>query len=120
MKFFTESYELKQDNSTEAYIHKCRKLINKEKLKEEAAKTPDIEETPTNNQNANTNSNLDQDQECQDIIDKKDYYEILGIAKESDENEIKKAYKKVFLSYFHRFIGSVVFKNLNLFLSFQQ
>jgi curved DNA-binding protein CbpA len=38
---------------------------------------------------------MDQDQECQDIIDKKDYYEILGILKEADDNEIKKAYKKV-------------------------
>ncbi len=105
MKFFTESYELKHDNSTEAYIHKCRKLINKEKLKEEAAKAADdVEETtPTTNNNNNSNQNanvnpnttLDQDQECQNIIDKKDYYDILGIVKGADDNEIKKAYKKV-------------------------
>lgn len=92
---------MKHDNSTEAYIHKCRKLINKEKLKEEAAKTPDIDDTPTNNQNENTNTNIDQDQECQDIIDKKDYYEILGIVKEADENDIKRAYKKVLFKFDH-------------------
>jgi hypothetical protein len=88
---------LKHDNSTEAYIHKCRKSINKEKLKEEAAKTPDIEEA-TNPSQTTTTGNIDQDQECQDVMDKKDYYDILGISKQADENEIKKAYKKVLLN----------------------
>lgn len=39
----------------------------------------------------------EQDKECLNILKKKDYYEILDIKKNADENEIKKAYKKVFL-----------------------
>ena len=32
---------------------------------------------------------------CKLIIQKKDYYGILGVTKKADENEIKKAYKKL-------------------------
>ena len=31
---------------------------------------------------------------CKDILTKKDYYDILGVAKGANEDEIKKAYKK--------------------------
>lgn len=94
---FTESYEIKHDNSTEAYIHKCRKFLNQERLKQEASKTPDIDDTPTNFQSLNSNSNINADKDCQDVIEKKDYYEILGVSKEADEMEIKRAYKKVLI-----------------------
>jgi hypothetical protein len=79
--------------------------------KEQTTSTPTAASPGTyedsNNPNDNTNTNttpnpsnttssiLDQDKECQNILKLKDYYDILGIAKNSDENEIKKAYKKV-------------------------
>ena len=91
------------------------RLINKQKLMEEAAKnksesdiinnlnsTPEEKETEKketkdNNYTHSTpnSSILDQDRECQNIIKLKDYYDILGIDKNSEENEIKRAYKKV-------------------------
>jgi DnaJ domain len=100
LKYFSQSYEINYDRKTETYIHQCRRLINKKKLQEEAAKTPDVTETPADNGNNQNNQNQDQDKECSNIIDKKDYYEILGLTKDADENEIKKAYKKVRLSYY--------------------
>ena len=36
---------------------------------------------------------------CKEIIGKKDYYEILGVGKTADENESKKAYKKLALKF---------------------
>ena len=96
MKLFTQSYELNNERKTETYIHQCRRILNKQKLSEEAAKT-NKQETPEETPNpANaSNQTIEQDKECQDILDRKDYYEILGITKNADENEIKKAYKKV-------------------------
>jgi|LauGreDrversion4_2_1035121.scaffolds.fasta_scaffold848235_2 DnaJ-class molecular chaperone len=42
----------------------------------------------------NTNEDIIRDQECQDVINKKDYYEILGVKKDATEEDIRKAYKK--------------------------
>ena len=76
-------------------------MLNKQKQTEESAKQNKAE-TPTpipSPQETSTptppNPVLDQDKECQDILDRKDYYEILGITNGVDESEIKKAYKKV-------------------------
>ena len=35
---FTQSYELNTERKTETYIHQCRRILNKQKLSEEAAK----------------------------------------------------------------------------------
>lgn len=39
------------------------------------------------------------DRECKTVIDKKDYYDILGVKKEADEDEIRKAYKKMAIKF---------------------
>lgn len=59
------------------------------------APTPNQEADETNNTNPKTPGEIDQDRECQEILEIKDYYEVLGIPKTSDEKEIKRAYKKV-------------------------
>ena len=41
----------------------------------------------------------DSEIDCQNLLKKKDYYEILGISKTADENEIKKAYRKLAIKY---------------------
>ena len=93
MNLFTQSYQLNSERKTETYIHQCRRLLNKQKLSEEAAKNKT--ETPTPNAEDTPNPVIDQDKECQNILNLKDYYDILGIPKNSDENDIKRAYKKV-------------------------
>ena len=42
---------------------------------------------------------VDQEEECKKIIEKKDYYDILGIEKTADENQIKKAYRKLAIKF---------------------
>ena len=41
----------------------------------------------------------DQEEECRKIIEKKDYYDILGIEKNADEAQIKKAYRKLAIKF---------------------
>ena len=41
----------------------------------------------------------DAELDCQNILKKKDYYEILGVEKTADETEIKKAYRKLAIKY---------------------
>ena len=42
---------------------------------------------------------VDQEEECRKIIDKKDYYDILGVEKTADETQIKKAYRKLAIKF---------------------
>ena len=100
MKLFTQSYELNIERKTETYILQCRKMLNKQKQTEESTKqnkaeTPVTPEEPATPTPTAPNPVLDQDKECQNILGIKDYYEILGVANTAEENEIKKAYKKV-------------------------
>ena len=41
----------------------------------------------------------DKERECKKILEKKDYYEILGVEKTADENQIKKAYRKLAIKF---------------------
>ena len=99
MRLFTQCYQINPERKTEGYIHQCRRILNKQKLSEEAEKS-NLKETPEENSSPQTpNQDLDpllqQENDCKEILEKKDYYEILGISKDADENEIKRAYKKV-------------------------
>ena len=42
---------------------------------------------------------VDQEEECRKIIEKKNYYDILGIEKTADETQIKKAYRKLAIKF---------------------
>ncbi len=42
---------------------------------------------------------INKDRECKSIIDKKDYYDILGVRKDASEDEIRKAYKKMAIKF---------------------
>jgi len=41
----------------------------------------------------------EQEEECRKIIEKKNYYDILGIEKTADESQIKKAYRKLAIKF---------------------
>lgn len=56
------------------------------------------EEKSAENQDDKTND-PQKDAECQEIIKKKCYYEILGVSRESLEEEIKRSYKKLALKF---------------------
>jgi len=43
----------------------------------------------------NENINLFKNKECQDVLKKKCHYDILGLQRSSNEDDIRKAYKKV-------------------------
>lgn len=73
---------------------------------------PEADETNTNN--PKTPGEIDKDKECQEILEIKDYYEVLGIPKTSDEKEIKKAYKKV-----NNFISKRIFNLLKSKVSYK-
>ena len=49
--------------------------------------------TPT----SNSNSNTEIDKACLEVINTKCYYKILKVEKTADENEIRRAYKKVLI-----------------------
>ena len=40
----------------------------------------------------------DKDKECQDILEKENYYEILGVSINADQDKFKKAYREVKLN----------------------
>ena len=61
----------------------------REKEKEESEKK---EENNENQKNA-------EDEACEKIINNKDYYDILGITKETSNDDIKKAYKKLAIKF---------------------
>jgi DnaJ-class molecular chaperone len=42
---------------------------------------------------------ITKERECQEIINKKDLYEILGLQKTASEDEIRKAYKKLAIKF---------------------
>ena len=42
---------------------------------------------------------VDQEEECRKIIEKKDYYDILGVEKNADETQIKRAYRKLAIKF---------------------
>ena len=41
----------------------------------------------------------DKERECKIILEKKDYYDILGVEKTADETQIKRAYRKLAIKF---------------------
>lgn len=119
MNYFSASFNLNQEDSTQIYIKRCKKFIaennnnNSQQTKNDHNQSFNNEENSRHKSNSTTHTKerskstpveSEQDRECLKIIKKKDYYDILEIPKTADENEIKKAYKKVKEINFYNYI----------------
>lgn len=102
MNYFNASFKLNAEDSTQIYIKRCKKsIVNNTTQDSNAGKksTPNVHHTKPHHhekeRSKSTPVETEQDRECLKVIRKKDYYDILEVSKNADENEIKKAYKKV-------------------------
>ena len=95
MKFFTESYKHHKDEPVEIFIQTCKNKIN---IKQNKTEFTEPSEPTTSGKDTNkTNKTIDL--ECEEIIRKKDFYEILNINKEATDEEIKRSYKKLAIKF---------------------
>jgi DnaJ-domain-containing protein 1 len=85
LKYFEESHKTYKEEATDVYINSCKKKLN---LNNET-------KSPT----GDVKRNAEQDKECEVILKKKDYYDILDLTKEATEDEIKKAYRKLAIKF---------------------
>lgn len=103
MNYFNASFKLNPEDSTQIYIKRCKKsIVNRNHEKKQ---TPNESQSTINNNTKTHNHQkersksipveTEQDRDCLKVIRKKDYYEILEVTKNAEDNEIKKAYKKV-------------------------
>ena len=92
LHYFKLSNKLIKNIKTEEYIKKCQEKVNEIRQKEKEA-----EENDKNNNNSQEKST--DDEACEKIIINKNYYEILGVTKTSNNDEIKKAYKKLAIKF---------------------
>jgi hypothetical protein len=78
--YFEESIKYTREEGVDVFITSCKKHLNK---------NTDNTEAPDPNK----------DRECEELLRKKDYYDILGITKTAGEDEMKKAYKKLAIQF---------------------
>jgi len=91
LHYFKLSNKLIKTFQTDEYIKKCE-----EKVKEIREK----EEKEEKEREENGKSAIDEaTEECVKIINNKNYYELLGVTKETSNDDIKKAYKKLALKF---------------------
>ncbi len=88
MKYFEECASLNYPNeSVGVYIASCKKKIKSQKGES------------TSGNNNSPNDTKEQDAECEQIMKKKNFYEILGVDQNASEDEIKRAYKKLAIKF---------------------
>lgn len=88
LHFFTQIKKIKSTPEIEDYTKRCNEKIEEAKKASEASSTDDA-----------ANQNKKDDEECEKIINSHDYYQILGITKETSNDDIKKAYKKMAIKF---------------------
>ena len=91
LHYFKLSNKLKKTPQTDEFIKKCEEKVKelREKEKEEEKKNEENGDKPKNSQ----------DEACEKIINNKDYYDILGVTKETSNDDIKRAYKKLAIKF---------------------
>ena len=94
MHYFKISNKLCKTFQTDEYIKKCE-----EKIKEMREKEKEEEKKEQNGENSQQNQKSPEDEACEKIINNKDYYDILGITKQTSNDDIKKAYKKLAIKF---------------------
>ena len=117
LKLFELSQKFYFNSRTEIFISVCKNNINTGDNKNKKKNTSDTNNNNSNktnnykksystpnNTNSNTNyssktsfestGNLNDETLCINLLKKKDYYDILNIGKNANQDEIKKAYKK--------------------------
>ena len=90
LHYFKLSNKLVKTFQTDEYIKKCEEKVKeiREKEKEEEKKQ----------ENGEKQKNTE-DEACENIINNKDYYNLLGVTKETNNDDIKKAFKKIATAY---------------------
>jgi DnaJ-domain-containing protein 1 len=78
--YFEESIKYTREEGVDVFITSCKKHLHK-----------DTENTEAPDPN--------KDKECEELIKKNDYYEILGVMKAASEEDIKRAYKKLAIQF---------------------
>ena len=91
LHYFKLSNKLQKTFQTDEYIKKCEEKVKeiREKEKEKEQKQEESGEKPKNTD----------DEACENIINNKDYYNLLGVTKETNNDDIKRAYKKLAIKF---------------------
>ena len=88
LHYFKLSNKFQKSFQTDELIKKCEEIVKEMREKEKKEESSKDETGPN-----------PQDEACEKIIKNNNYYEILGITKETPNDDIKRAYKKLALKF---------------------
>ena len=81
LKYFETSNSVFKDEATDIFIVRCKKHLH------------------TNNTTTESPPDPSKESDCQNILNKKDFYDILGVTRSATDEEIKRAYKKLAIKF---------------------
>ena len=93
LHYFKLSNKFQKNFQTDELIKQCEERIKEMREKEKE------EESKQENGESQQNQKSAEDEACEKIINNKDYYDILGITKQTSNDDIKKAYKKLAIKF---------------------